>query len=107
MEFLGFQSLKVLDMSEQKLQKKILDWLKKNNFYAFKTIVCNRKGILDINGCTPRGRFFAIEVKFGSNKCSKLQLYNIDEIFKRNGIAFAAWDLDTVVRILGPKVSEW
>lgn len=88
-------------MSEQKLQKKMINWLQANNFYVFKVVAGNRKGILDINGCTPTGRFFAVEVKYGANKASELQLYNIEEIQKRNGIAFVAWDLETVIARLG------
>lgn len=84
-------------MSEQDEQGKILKWLDKNNFYAFKVIRANRAGILDINGCTPRGRFFAVEVKYGNNTASGLQLYNVEEIEKHNGIAFVAWDLETVI----------
>ena len=84
-------------MLEQDLQANILKWLTKHNFYAFKVVRANRAGILDINGCTPKGRFFAVEVKIGSNTASGLQLYNIDEIIKRNGIAFVAWDLETVI----------
>lgn len=84
-------------MSEQRLQKKILDWLKANNYYAFKTIQCNRAGIADIIGCTPHGYFFAIEVKWGKNKASALQKYNVDEVKKRGGISFVAYDLETVI----------
>jgi Holliday junction resolvase len=83
-------------LSEQKVQTKILKWLKDNGFYVFKTVVCNRNGIPDIVGCTPKGRFFAIEVKYGHNKASKLQEWNIAEINKRGGIAFVAYDLETV-----------
>ncbi len=83
-------------MSEQKVQTKILKWLKDNKHYHFKTIVCNRSGIPDIIGCTTWGQFFAIEVKFGKNKASKLQDYNIDEIRKRGGLAFIAYDVETV-----------
>lgn len=84
-------------MSEQDEQGKILKWLDKKGFYAFKVIRANRAGILDINGCTPKGRFFAIEVKYGNNTASGLQLYNLAEIEKRGGIAFVAWDLETVI----------
>lgn len=83
-------------MSEQKVQTKILDWLKANGYWVFKTVVCNRKGIMDIVGCTPEGRFLGIEVKFGNNKASKLQSWNILEVARRNGIAFVAWSLDEV-----------
>lgn len=93
-------------MSEQKVQKKMLDWLKKNGFYVFKTVVTNRSGIPDIIGCTPCGRFFAIEVKFGANKASKLQEWNIKEINNRNGIAFVAYDLETVKEILSGYITE-
>jgi len=83
-------------MSEQKVQTKILNWLKAEGHYVFKTVVCNRNGIPDIIGCTTKGQFFAIEVKFGRNKASKLQDWNIVEIKKRGGLAFVAYDLETV-----------
>ncbi len=87
-------------MSESKLQSKILKWLKANNFWVFKTILCNRKGIPDIIGCTPKGKFFAIEVKWGAGKPSPLQTYNIEEIRKRGGLGLIAWDLDSVIDYL-------
>lgn len=87
-------------MSEQKVQAKILKWLKDNGYYVFKTIVCNRNGIPDIVGCTPWGQFFAIEVKFGRNKASKLQDWNILEIQKRGGIAMVAYSLEEVKKNL-------
>jgi Holliday junction resolvase len=91
-------------VSESKLQSKILAWLKANKFWVFKTILCNRNGIPDIVGCTPQGNFFAIEVKFGSGKPSKLQEWNIQEIKKAGGIAFLAWDLETVKTTLAPEL---
>lgn len=89
-------------MSEQKVQTKILNWLKDEGHYVFKTVVCNRNGIPDIIGCTHWGQFFAIEVKFGKNKASKLQDWNIAEIKKRGGLAFVAYDLETVKQSLQP-----
>ena len=90
-------------MSESKIQAKILKWLKTNGFWVFKTILCNRNGIPDIIGCTPKGRFFAIEVKYGANKASKLQAWNISEIQQHGGIAILAYDLPTVVTALTDK----
>jgi Holliday junction resolvase len=87
-------------MSESKLQAKILQWLKSNGFYVFKTVVCNRNGIPDIIGCTPTGQFFAIEVKVGKNKASKLQEWNIQEIKKRGGLATVAYSLEEVKLVL-------
>ena len=85
-------------MSESKVQAKILKWLKAEGHYNFKTVVCNRSGIPDVIGCTTWGQFFAIEVKFGYNKASKLQDWNIGEIQKRGGLAFVAYDLETVIK---------
>lgn len=83
-------------MSEQKLQTKILAWLKSQGCWVFKTVTCNRAGIPDIVGCTTKGKLFGIEVKYGSNKVSKLQEYNLREIAKCGGIAVLAYDLETV-----------
>lgn len=87
-------------MSESKLQSKILKWLKAEGHYAIKTIVCNRNGVPDIVGCTRDGRFFAIEVKYGANKPSKLQEWNIQQILQRGGVALVAWDLESVQKAL-------
>lgn len=84
-------------MSESKLQSKILKWLEKKNCYCVKTIVSNKKGVPDILVCSPKGRFIAIEVKYGSNKPSKLQEYHMMKINEAGGLAFAAWDLETVI----------
>ena len=84
-------------MSEQKLQKKIIDYLEKIGFYVVKTITCNKKGVPDILACAPDGVFVAIEVKYGANIPSKLQEYNIQRIVKNRGIAFVAWDLESVI----------
>lgn len=84
-------------MSEQKLQKKIIDWLAKKDYYVVKTITCNRKGVPDILACSPSGQFVGIEVKYGANTASELQKYNLAEIEKRGGTAILAWDLETVI----------
>ncbi len=84
-------------MSEQKTQKKIIDWLQSKGFYVVKTITCNKKGVPDILACAPNGTFVAVEVKYGSNKASKLQEYNIAQINAKSGVAFVAWDLATVI----------
>lgn len=93
---LGSLCLKALDMSEQREQAKILKWLKANGYWVFKTISCNRAGIMDIVACSPMGQFVGIEVKYGSNQASELQKYNINEVTKRGGIAFVAWTLEEV-----------
>ena len=85
---------------EQRLQTKIMTWLKTNGYYAVKVVVAGKKGVPDIIGCSPTGQFYAIEVKFGSNKTSKLQDWNIAEISKRKGVAIVAYSLDDVKALL-------
>ena len=87
-------------MSEAKLQKKILDYLKAEGYYTVKTIVSNKKGVPDIIACSPTGKFLAIEVKYGNNKPTKLQEYNIQQIKERGGKALVCWSLDTLVDFL-------
>lgn len=88
-------------MREQTIQKKIMNWLRDNGFWHFKTITCNRAGIPDIIGCTPGGLFFGIEVKRPGGKVSDIQNYNIREIQNRRGIAFVAYSVEDVQRQLG------
>lgn len=82
--------------NEQQLQAKIQEWLKDEGYWVFKTIVSNRKGIMDIIACSNKGKFIGIEVKIGNNKASKLQAWNISEVVKRGGIAFVAYSLEEV-----------
>lgn len=82
---------------EQKLQAKILKWLKDNGFWATKIIVCSVSGTMDIIACSPKGRFVGVEVKYGANTASTLQKHHIEEVKRRGGIAFVTWDLETVI----------
>jgi len=82
---------------EAKTQTKILNWLKANGYWVFKTVVCNRNGIMDIVCCSPTGRFIGIEVKSKNGVVSKLQEWNIKEVTRIGGIAFVARDLQTVI----------
>lgn len=91
-------------MSEQKTQSKILEWLMCNGFYARKIIRANKSGTPDILGCTPCGKFFAIEVKYGHNTTDELQKYNLQLINQCKGIGFVAYDLETVIARLGQYV---
>jgi len=52
---------------------------------------------MDIIACSPQGRFVGIEVKWGANKASKLQEYNIEEVKKRNGFAMVCWTLESLI----------
>ena len=88
-------------MSEQALQKKILNYLDSIGCWTVKVITCNKNGTSDILACY-KGRFIAIEVKRPGllRNVSKLQQYQIDRINGAGGIAFAADSLETVKEII-------
>ena len=88
-------------MSEQALQKKILNYLDDIGAWTVKTITTNKNGTPDILA-VHEGRFIAIEVKRPGSlrNVSKLQQYQIDRINGAGGIAFAADSLETVKEII-------
>ncbi len=56
-------------------------------------------GTADITGCSPSGKFIAIECKIGKNKPTDLQNAYLEEIRKRGGIAIVAYSLDDVMSL--------
>ena len=95
-------------MKEQQIQNMILQFLYIKNYYAKrvnsgmvrmgnKIIRLAPAGNSDIQGNTPDGRAFYIEVKAGKNKPTKLQQDFIENRLKENCIAFVAWDIDDVI----------
>ena len=51
------------------------------------------KGISDIIGITPKGKFFAVECKAYNGKLSEAQTAFMDDIVKNNGLAFVVYDI--------------
>ena len=81
-------------MKEQKIQKKILDFLESRGCYAVNIVEASKAGIPDILACLPCGHFIGIEVKKNNGVLSKLQKVNIRKIQRANGIAFAHYGYD-------------
>lgn len=102
--------------SEQDIQKGILDYLKLRHYVVFKhhsTGFGNRegkpvyfkygdKGIADIIGCAPNGRFIAIEVKKKGNHPSEDQIKFLEKVRANRGIGFVAYSLEDVIRQIPP-----
>ena len=95
-------------MKEQQIQNVILQFLSLKRFYAKRVnsgmIKAGKKmirlapaGNSDIQGNTPDGRAFYIEVKAGKNTATELQQEFIDARLKENCIAFVAWNIDDVI----------
>lgn len=98
-------------MKEADIQRAILDYLAFKKYVAFKVpsggikienrfIRMAKAGTSDIIGCSPTGRFIAIEVKKKSNKPTPAQLEFLDEVHRNNGIGIVAYSLDEVMRLL-------
>ena len=87
---------------ESKIQSKIIKYLESIDCYVFKTITTSKRGVSDIIGCLPTGRFIAIEVKAKGklNNVTHLQQYHLDSVNRAGGIAFAADSLEMVKAIL-------
>ncbi|ADV45492.1 VRR-NUC domain-containing protein [Nitratifractor salsuginis] len=82
-------------MTEQKIQKRILRFLKDIGAYPAKIVTGNRAGIPDILACV-NGRFVAIEVKVPGKEATKLQDLHLQRIKEAGGVAFVAHGADEV-----------
>lgn len=99
-------------MKESDIQKGILDYLKLKKHLVFKhrnvgifkqntgkyiPLAAGEKGISDILGCTPQGKFLAIEVKQPKGRPTPDQLAFIERVNTLGGIGFIAYSLDDVI----------
>ena len=101
-----------MQVKESQIQKTILDFIKRNKILCFKhrnvgiykkatnsyiPLAYGEKGISDIIGCLPDGRFLAIEVKRQGNKPSIEQADFLKRVNMMGGIGFVAYSLDDVM----------
>ena len=84
-------------MTEQQIQKKIIQYLEQEGYYVVKVISASKSGVPDILTCI-EGRFVGIEVKKPETKTnvSKLQEYNLDKINEAGGVSTVAWEVEQV-----------
>lgn len=99
---------------EQDIQTTIIEYLRLRKFLVFKhhstasTIRGGEpvffrngdRGISDIIGCTPHGRFLAIEVKKPGGRVSDDQRGFLEQVRASGGIGFVAFSLDDVIETL-------
>lgn len=78
-------------MTEQQIQKKILDYLDSIDCYTVKVINANKSGVPDILACY-EGKFLAIEVKRPEsiNTVTKLQEHNLSMVISKGGYSMVA-----------------
>lgn len=78
--------------NESSIQSQIMQYLKQNGYYFFKTIKCNRLGIPDIIVCYC-SHLIAIEVKSKKGKLTKQQELESIDIKKAGGFYIIARNL--------------
>ena len=102
------------DLSEQDIQKIIIDYLRIKRYVVFKHhstgstvregkavfFKYGEKGISDIIACSPKGTFVAIEVKKKGGKTSPEQLDFLARVKACGGIAILAHSLDEVLAVI-------
>ena len=94
---------------EKKVKQKVVAQLKELGAYYFYPVTggYGASGVPDIVGCY-RGVFFGIECKAGRNKPTALQMKNLNQIEKTNGISLVINEdnVDTVTSVLEEKTSR-
>lgn len=88
-------------MNEKQIENQIKRYLDSIGSWHIKTHgnMFSRAGTPDVVACV-NGRFVAIEVKQPGGVISALQAAHIELIRKAGGIAFVAYSLDEVKRVL-------
>lgn len=93
---------------EGAIKQQIIAWLEAKEIFHYVHIVARvpgnrgsmKKGVSDIIGCLPNGRFLAIEVKAPMGSVSDEQMEFIFDVRKNGGIAFVARSVEDVVKQL-------
>ena len=90
-----------MGLSETRLKEKVLAMLKKEfrGAWIYKTSDRWKSGIPDILVCK-EGRFFAVELKVGNNKATRLQLYVLKQIKRAGGRVAVCRSVDQVRDLL-------
>ena len=94
--------------AEQKLQTKVQKRLKDLGFYVVKTVVTTRSGVPDLLACSPKGYFFAFEIKKDDKQePSALQLHNLHQICEREGVATCIGSMEALEKVLKFCKKRW
>jgi Holliday junction resolvase len=88
-------------VNEQKIQKKIVNFLEAEGHYVVKVVQASKAGVPDILACV-NGQFLAIEVKTPETKAnvSALQEHNLAKITRSGGLSLVAWELAQVQKFV-------
>ena len=85
-------------MTEAEITRSILRYLKDCGAFCYKHWAgpMGRRGVSDIIGCLPGGRFFALEIKTEKGRVSQFQEQFIQDVNKSGGLGFVARSVQEV-----------
>ena len=90
-------------MKESDITKSIIQFLRACGCFCYKHWAgpMGRKGVSDIIGCLPDGRFLAVEVKTDRGRVSQFQEQFIQDVNRSGGLGFVARSVREVRDRLG------
>jgi hypothetical protein len=96
-----------MPLSEKNLKNKVIQFIKKNypHIWIYKTADRWTAGIPDLLLCN-KGLLYAIELKVGKNRPTKIQRYVLKRIRSAGGRAAVCWSLDDVKNFLEGGVQQ-
>lgn len=103
-----------LGVSESSVKSGIIDYLRVSGAFCWVSVSIGikgrklngkgmRRGVSDVLGIY-KGRFFAIEIKYGKNKPSPEQVAFIEDVNLYGGIGFVAYSVEDVEKNLIQKI---
>jgi hypothetical protein len=97
-----------LKFKESDITKQIRDYLNLRHIFHWKAWqgLGSKRGVADIIGLLPDGRFLAIEVKTPQGKLSPYQKEFLNEILNNNGLAIFAQSIDDVMKCIEPIIKR-
>lgn len=82
-------------MTEQQIQKQIINYLESIGAYTIKVITANHAGVPDIQACL-QGKWISIECKVPGQQPEPLQFHHLNQIQKAGGLATWATSVDQI-----------
>lgn len=82
-------------MTEQQIQKQIIQYLESIGAYTIKVVTANKSGVPDIQACL-QGKWISIECKVPGEQPEPLQFHRLKQIKKAGGLATWATSVDQI-----------
>ncbi len=97
------------NIKEAHITGAIREWLTWHRIFHWKQWqgLGSKKGVADIIGILPDGRFLAIEVKKPGGRLTELQKEFLNAVRHNNGVGIVAYSVDDVIEVLEPILRDF